>query len=433
MECSPLTNAQRNLVLIASFLGWMFAGLEISLLILIHRQAMSALLPADIGSSVSAERLVAEWFAWYQCAFLCGAAAGGWLFGTIGDRFGRTRAMAGSVVCYSAVTGLMYLASSPEQLMILRFVACLGVGGVWPNAVALVAEAWPNASRPLLAGLLGTAANVGFVLLGLIALNFEITPEAWRWVFLVGTSPIILGILIWLGVPESPRWRQRRRMKAIANQATLKELYRPPLLRRTLLGISVGAIPVIGTAANANWVVPWSDHVASQNARQSMGGGVARRPDYKAKARTQITRSSGAAIGSLLGGIVASLLGRRVTYFLISLGCLAMSTLVFRFLSPNHPYFHYGTFALGFVGVTYFGWLPLFLPELFPTRVRAAGTGISFNSGRVVAALVLLAVAAGMDRAAGDYSTIGFWTGMIYVVGMIVIWFAPPSTGKLDD
>jgi hypothetical protein len=110
-----------------------------------------------------------------------------------------------------------------------------------------------------------------------------------------------------------------------------------------------------------------------------------------------------------------------------------MSTLVFRFLSPNHPYFHYGTFALGFVGVTYFGWLPLFLPELFPTRVRAAGTGISFNSGRVVAALVLLAVAAGMDRAAGDYSTIGFWTGMIYVVGMIVIWFAPPSTGKLDD
>jgi predicted MFS family arabinose efflux permease len=301
----------------------------------------------------------------------------------------------------------------------------------------LVAEAWPNASRPLLAGLLGTAANVGFVVLGCVALTVEVTPDSWRWVFLVGAVPLILGLLIRLAVPESPRWRLDQARTAREQVRPLRELFRQPLLTHTLLGIALGSIPVIGTAANANWVVPWTDHVASLKARaataQASPADNPPRPDYRAKARTLISRSSGAAIGSLIGGMLASLIGRRVTYFLISLGCLAMSTWVFRFLSPGHPHFQLATFGLGLVGVTYFGWLPLFLPELFPTRVRAAGTGISFNSGRIVAAIVLLAVAANMDRARGDYSVIGFWTGMIYIVGMIVIWLAPKSSGQLED
>jgi MFS family permease len=416
-------------VLVAAFLAWMFAGLEISLFILIHRQMMISLLGTGVG-----EEVVTRWFAWYQAAFLFGAAAGGWVFGWLGDRAGRTRAMGLSVLCYSLFTLACYPADTPELLLVLRFLACLGIGGVWPNAVALVAEAWPAASRPFLAGLLGTAANVGFVLLGIIGYYVEITFDAWRWVLLVGAAPAVLGVFILAGVPESARWVAARSAPAAAGgESPLREVLRPPLLSRTVLGVMLGAIPVVGTAANANWLVPWTDHVASERAAET-GAGPRKPADARSKAKTQITRSSGAMLGSLLGGVVASLLGRRLTYFLISLGALAVSSYIFTQLDPLHAQFHVFTFLLGFVGVTYFGWLPLFLPELFPTRVRSTGTGISFNTGRVVAAVVVLSAGFILGWVEGDYAAVGFWSGMIYAVGMVIIWFAPRgASGKLED
>src|SRR5262249_14829190 len=149
---------------------------------------------------------------------------------------------------------------------------------------------------------------------------------------------------------------------------------------------------------------------------------------------TQITRSGGATLGSLLGGVLASLAGRRRTYFLISLAALATSTYLFGRLDPLHPQFHLFAFLLGFVGVTYFGWLPLFLPELFPARVRATGAGISFNTGRVGAGVVVLSAGFLVDRFGGDYARVGLWSGMIYAVGMVLIVFTPrQDSGRLED
>lgn len=410
-----LTRTQRVVVLLAAFLAWLFAGLEISLFVLAHRQMTLELL----GPSTP-EAIVTRWFAWYQAAFLFGAAAGGWLFGALGDRLGRSRSMGFAVLCYSLFTLVGYFAHAAELMLVLRVLACLGIGGVWPNAVALVAEAWPDASRPFLAGLLGAAANFGFVLLGAIAYFYPITADSWRWVMLVGSCPALLGVLILVLVPESPRWVEG----AKASASPIREVLVPPLLSRTVLGVMLGAIPVVGSAANANWLVPWTDHVVTNQAK----------PDPREKAKTQMTRSGGAVFGSLLGGIVASLVGRRLSYFLISLGAFATSTYIFSQLDPLHPWFQPASFALGFVGITYFGWLPLFLPELFPTRVRATGTGISFNTGRVVAGVVVLMTGFLLERIGGDYPRVGLLTGGIYAVGMVVIWFAPRhASGKLED
>jgi MFS family permease len=429
----------------------MFAGLGIALFILIHRQMMLELL----GSRD--EKAVTRWFAWFQAAFLFGAAAGGWLFGWLGDRIGRTRALGLSVLWCSLFTLAGYPVNSPELLMVLRFVACMGIGGVWPNAVALVAEAWPDASRPFLAGLLGAAANFGQVLMGVIGFYFEVTPTSWRWTLVVGALPAVFGIWILMFVPESVRWlAAKAKQPEAGRQSPIREVLRPPLLYRVMLGIGLGAIPVVGTAANGNWLVPWTDHVAEQQAKErdkvspqsvspqsvspqrKQGSEVTPQrkqgTDPRSKARTQITRSTGGIFGSLLGGIIASLLGRRLSYFLISLSALVASTYIFTQLDPLHPQFQLFTFVLGFVGIIYFGWLPLFLPELFPTRVRSTGSGISFNTGRIVSGFVVLFAGFFLDLLGGDYARVGFWTGMIYAAGMIIIWFAPRrDNNRLED
>ncbi|MEX2111908.1 MAG: MFS transporter [Pirellulales bacterium] len=439
-DVAALTTLQRRCVLAAAFAGWMFAGLQISLFVLVARPAMRDLLPgadeADIG----------DWFAWFQCAFLLGAASGGWLFGWLGDRVGRTRSLAASILCYSLVTAACVFVHDPYVLVALRFVACLGVGGAWPNAVSLSVEALPTMSKPLLAGLMGAAANVGFVLLGVIAYYFTIGPDSWRWTLWIGASPAVLGLWALLWLPESPRWLAGRTLQpGMPTAQPMREILRPPLLSRTIIGICLGAIPVIGTSANANWLIPWADQVANQRASAEdlpadgdtdeaqlpedapVASPPASDPRRKA-AQTQITRSGGAIVGSLLGGWIASLLGRRVTYFLISLLSLGISSYIFNVLDPLSPQFTLFTFLLGFVGVTYFGWLPLYLPELFPTRVRSTGTGVTFNSGRILAAASVLGAGSLMQLFGGDYARVGTFTGLIYAAGMVVICFAPDTT-----
>lgn len=433
MADSLLTRRQRSIILLAAFTAWMFAGMCISLFILIHRQMTLELLGAQ-----TPERDVTRWFAWYQAAFLFGAATGGVLFGYLGDSIGRTRSLAASVLCYSLFTLAGYFNTNAETMLVLRFLACMGIGGVWPNAVALVAEAWPDASRPFLAGLLGTAANVGFVLLGFIGYCYPITADAWRWTLLVGASPVIVGIWILIAVPESPRWLKSKQATTTRQPtgSPLSEVFGRSLIGRTVLGIALGAIPVVGSAANANWLVPWTDHAVEQNAKADSPNETVekKKPDARTKAKTQMTRSGGAVFGSLLGGIVASMLGRRLSYFLISLGALGLSSFIFASLDPLQPNFQLFTFLLGFVGIMYFGWLPLFLPELFPTRVRSTGSGISFNAGRIVAACVVLAAGFLLDQFGGDYAKVGFWSGMIYAAGLLVIWFVPrQAAGRLED
>jgi len=465
-QAGELSVGARREVLAAAFVAWMFAGLENGLFVLIHRQMMRELLGA-----AAAESLIVQWLAWNQAAFMLGAAAGGWLFGWLGDRAGRTRALGCSVLCYSLLTLAAWFVHDPWLMWCVRFLAMLGFGGTWPNAVSLVAEAWPGASRPFLAGLLGTAANVGMVLIGAIGWLQPVTDTDWRWTLLAASSPAVIGVWILWRVPESRRWLHEHSLTAASGgnpavtetatagtateprSGTFGELFRPPLLQRTLLGIALGSVPVIGTAANGNWIVPWSDQVAAKRAAEkpaaadasdpaaagAVGQQLAKKPASKnpadvsrSKALTLMSRSGGGVLGSLVGGIAATLAGRRLSYFLISLASLLSSTVLFTQLTPGDPWFNTASFLLGMFGVTYFGWLPLFLPELFPTRVRAAGSGIAFNSGRIAAAAVTLTIALWIQNLAVDYARIGFFTGLIYAVGMVIIWFAPveqPTSG----
>jgi MFS family permease len=330
--------------------------------------------------------------------------------------------MAASILTYSALAAAASLAQTPAQFWAAWFLAGTGVGGMWPNGVALVAEAWSGLSRPVVAGVIGTAANVGLLMMSTLASRVAITPDDWRWATMVGAAPVVLGLFALLAVPESPRWLAAR--GTAAGRAADWAVFRPPLLGLTVVAVVLATVPMIGGWGTANWMVPWADRA----------GEAADPPDPLLKARVAQARALTGIVGSLLGGWVASELGRRRTYFLVSLASLGIAQYTFWFLVPTDRWFLAWVAALGFVSGLYFGWLPLCLPELFPTRVRSTGAGVGFNFGRVLTAGTIFATGALMALFAGDYARIGRVTSLLFVVGMIAVCFTPDtSRNPLDD
>lgn len=409
----PLSPRARLAVLTAAFGGLLFDGFELGLMPL-----TSLSVSKDLLGAAYTPTLGGDWFARFTAALMFGAAIGGILLGSLGDRIGRARAMGVSILFYSVFAGLGSWVHTQEQMLVLRFVVGLGVGGVWPNAVALVAECWPDKARPVVAGLMGAAINTGILLLSQVAQLWPVTPDSWRWLFKIAAVPAALALVTLFFLPESPTWlASRGKQTGKLRNAPLRELFRPPLLRITLVGIMLGSVPLIGAWAASKWMIPWADKV----------GGVAQ-TNYKAM--TQGWWAFGAILGSLAGAQIASLLGRRLSYFLISVGSLALTLAMFQLTAPLRASFFPIVFAQGFVATLFFGWLPLYLPELFPTHVRATGSGISYNVGRFATAAGVLGAGALFTAFHGSYPAVGAAAALIYGVGVVVIWWAPDTSQR---
>jgi MFS family permease len=364
-----------------------------------------------------------QWFAFYQCAMLLGAAAGGFLFGLLGDRVGRARALGTSILWFSLLALAASFSQAPWQLLALWFLAALGIGGVWPNGVALVAETWSDLSRPLVAGVLGMSGNLGIFSLATLATHVSITHDHWRWLLMVDTAPALLGLWILVSVPESPRWLAARKAAHAPGEGQpprKPHVFRPPLLPITLVGILLAGIPLIGGWGSANWMVPWA----------AEAGETANPPNPYLQAQVGQARALTGMLGSLLGGWVAHLVGRRRSYCLISLAALGCAQYTFWQLVPTDAWFLFWVSALGFLSGLYFGWLPLFLPELFPTTARSTGAGVSYNAGRILTAATIFATGALTAYFGGDYARIGRVTSLVYAVGIVAIWLAPDTTRR---
>ncbi len=395
-------------VLLAAFLGWMFDGLEMGIFPLVARPALQDLL------HVTDDKLVGYWMGWITAAFLVGAACGGFAFGWLGDRIGRVRAMMLSVLTYSVFSGLCYFATVPLHLGIFRFLAALGMGGEWALGVALVMECWPHDKRPMLAGLIGAAGNAGYVLVALLGVQFKVSVESWRWVMLAGAAPAVLSVFINFFVPESERWKEAAKKDT---SSPLKEIFSAKLLKKTLIAIALASVALIGTWGSVQWLPLWADKLAGPTVTS-------------AKAYTQIAAAVGAIFGCFGGSLLGGKMGRRWAYFVLCTGSLAICAYLFRFDQAYNATFLFAVFWVGALTASFYGWLPLYLPELFPTRVRATGQGVSFNFGRILAAVGAVQMGNLMQHYEGSYAKAGATITLIYIVGMIIIWFAPETKGK---
>jgi MFS family permease len=260
MTPPPVSSRGRTLALIAALLGWMFDGMEMGLFPLVGKDALRELL----GTGASPET-VDRWFGVTLACFLVGAATGGVLFGWLGDKIGRVRAMTVSILLYSLCSGLSAASQTPEQLAFLRFLGALGMGGEWALGVALVMELWPGASRAMMAGLIGAFGNFGYLICGGIAYGLNHTGPGqlqgwltgvgfptdwadaltanrnWRLLMLVGAIPALLTMVIRLFVPESEKWERAREAGKASHWS-----------ERDLIGVLIGA------AAAGGVIVLWA-------------------------------------------------------------------------------------------------------------------------------------------------------------------------------
>lgn len=492
-----------NAALLAAFLGWMFDGYEMGLFPLIGKPALQDLLggeSADVAASLD------RWFSVIIATFLVGAATGGVLFGWLGDRIGRVKAMSISIFTYAVFTGLCGLATEAWHVAILRFVASLGMGGEWALGVALVNELWTKGNRALVAGAIGAAANIGYLLVAGLSLGMNsfigtmnswilalggseslsawlLDHQAWRFLMLSGALPALVIFLIRIFVPESDKWEEEKAAGKTSHWST-------PDLNGVLIGAVVAMFIIwawsplgidagVGTPLAAfitvagfgavvwGYLLPVRRYLVraglagsiSDDSRHAirrnllLGAGLAgiallgtwgatqqsakwaTSPDLDANGHTnvaqftQIATSCGAILFSFLAPFLANLLNRRVTYFIMCVSSLIVALLFFQSNTVINSWFFTTAFLLGGITASFYGFFPLYLPELFPTSVRATGQGFCFNVGRIVAAIGGLQIAnlvTAFGSSANAYSAL---CG-IYLVGMVVVWFAPETKGQ---
>lgn len=425
----------RYMALAAAFLGWMFDGLEMGLFPLVARPALRELMGAEASSNIG------TWMAWITAGFLVGAAIGGLLFGWLGDTIGRVRAMVWSVLTYAIFSGLCGFAESPLQLAALRFIAALGMGGEWSLGVALVMEIWPAKSRPLLAGLIGAASNVGFLLIALVGLVMAqfigaaadglratgmseewvtkligADQSGWRLLMFVGATPALLTVFVRMFVPESQRWQHASQS---GPRARIRDIFQPGVRHKTLLGTALAGMALIGTWASIQWVPPWANKMAAGTDQAQT-----------AASYTQICSALGAIVGTLAAAYCAEWFSRRKSYFAMCLASLLVCGYLFRASMQFDATFLLLTALAGGVTASFYGWLPLYLPELFPTRIRATGQGFSFNFGRLLAAVGALTGGQLLNHFNEDYARMCSIMSLVYLVGMVLIWFCPETKGQ---
>lgn len=411
MTSQPLSRSARVFVLVAASLGLVFDGVELGLMPVASLSVSKSLLGEAFTPTLGG-----DWFARFTAALMLGAAVGGILLGNLGDRIGRSRAMGVSILFYSIFAMMGAWARTQEEMLVLRFMVGLGVGGVWPNGMALVAECWSSASRPLVTGVMSAGLNAGILLLSQVVRIWTVSPDSWRWLFYLGGLPALLGILVLVALPESPTWLANRNTTK-QPPPPIRELFRPELIRMTFVAIIIASIPLVGAWSASKWMIPWADKVAGTAS-----------PGYKAA--TQGWWALGATLGSFSGAQLSRWMGRRTSYLLISFFTTILTLTMFQWTAPLQPSFHPVVFAQGFVATLSFGWLAVFLPQMFPTRVRATGSGLAYNSGRFATAAGVLLAGLLFATLGGDYSRVGSLCSMIYAVGMLVVWLLPNEETK---
>ncbi|HWZ12522.1 MAG TPA: MFS transporter [Acidobacteriaceae bacterium] len=388
--------AVQKRTLIAASLGWMLDSMDVML----YALALPAI-RADLQMSVAAGGLI-------MSLTLIAAAAGGILFGSIADRFGRTKTLTATILLYSSCTALCAFAHSPVQLGIFRVLLGFGMGGEWAAGAALVAESWPTEKRGKALGLVQSAWAIGYALAALLVA--VVLPHfGWRAVFLFGALPGLIALWVRRKVPEPVAPSQAR--GSLQGRGSIKALFAPPLRGRTILFTAMNAASLFAYWGLFFWV---PQYLAAPLRDGGRGLNIVQTATWTA------LMQAGTFLGYVCFGVIADAWSRKWTY--IGYLCVASA------LVPIYAGTDSATLVLwlgplvGFFGTGYFSGFSVMASESFPYVVRGIALGFCYNLGRIVSAGAPLAIGRLSGRvgigAALSLTSVGFVLAALLAVGV---------------
>jgi MFS family permease len=421
---TPL-NRQQIIGFWAAWSGWLLDGMDSVIYALILGPALTELLP---HSGIEATPANIGWVG----SLTFGLFLVGWglsfIWGPIADRFGRTKALVGTVLVYAIFTGAAAFSPNVWVLGLFRLLAGIGVGGEWSMAGTYIAESWPEDRRKTGAGYLHTGYYFGFFIAA--ALNYTVGASfGWRAMFLCGFIPVLVAIATRLTVREPERWehvhRQERTTPA-TRRSPLVLIFGSRELGRTIVMSALLTVSITGL---------WAAAVYEPTAIVLLSRQAGMAPPDAAKMASYGTGllSIGTILGCLAAPWLAELFGRRTALAIYYLGMMITITLAFgwAFYLPTGlalPVFIAVLFFLGVFGGN-FAMFTLWLPELFGTESRGTAFAFCTSVGRFIGAGVNFAVAGGI-AAMGTLGTPVALTAIAFVVGLIIIPFATETRGK---
>jgi MFS family permease len=401
---------------IAAWLGWLFDGLDMHLYTLVATAFVAQLLVSPGSPALPSDAPDVKFYSGIiQAAFLVGWALGGGFFGLIGDRLGRSRALALTILTYACFTGLGYFAQTWWQLLIFRFIAALGIGGEWAVGASLLAETWPRTWRPWLAAVLQTGVNLGVLIATVIVMMMAGLPE--RTVFLVGVIPAFMVFWIRKSVPEPDEWTNAKSAQRVTPR--LRDLFAPGLRHITFTTIAVCA-----TALTAHWAFMfWS----IQHVRQlATGDPTQNLTPARAGELGLLILMIFSIIGNFWAGGMAKRWGYRTSAILMCL--FYFGSMAIAYSKPRSPaeMISYWFPMIGF-SQGLFALFTMYLPSLFPTLLRTTGAGFCYNIGRIAAAVGT--VVFGVAAVEVDYRTVLFGTAFLFLPAAGVALLLPEPRG----
>lgn len=403
------------LVLVVASLGWVFDAFEGQ----IYNLTRADMLP-DLLHVKADDPLVKIWGERFLGIFLLGGTFGGLLFSSLADKWGRNPVMALTILFYSIFSGITAFAGEIWEVGTLRFLVAMGVGGEWAVGAALVAEVFPKEARERAGGIFHATSVAG---LWLAAASGLWVGTQWRTAYMLGVIPALLVLWVRLSIKEPEAWKEARQTKA-KRMGSFSELLGTPRWRsRAIFG---ALLAMVGLATFWGVVVAGQDIAADFLKRTGD-------PDWASKSKIAFgfIQTAGAGAGMLAFGPLSARWGCKKTFVAMHLAALAMTPIVCWLPS------YVGSYALLLVLLPVFGFFAqgihagyaAFFPALFPTHLRATGSGFCFNTGRLLAAPVLIWLSAWM-KSTLDLRTAITCLGGFFLLGLIFLACLPETQGE---
>ena len=356
-------------VLAAAKLGWMLDALDFMLYTMALNQLRNYFMFGDATAG------------FLGTATLVMSGGGGLIFGWVADRFGRTRALMGTIAVFSFASLGAATSQSVLQLLFWRTVLGIGMGGEWASGAVLVSETWPAHLRNKAISIMQSGWAIGYIMAAVLAAlilgNPRFGNEGWRWLFVVGVAPALFTLWIRRNLREPQSWSARAATKKPRTNP-FKVIFGPKMLGRTLLIIALGGAVQFAYFGLFFWLPPF---LARPVAQGGAGMGVV------GSLQWIVLMQIGAYFGYLTFGFIADKLGRRRTFVLFMICAAIIAPVYGRVAATSPTALIVLSPLLGYFGHGYFSLFGGFLAELYPAEVRATGQGTSYNLGRTLGAL----------------------------------------------